>query len=99
MISVMALLDRNYTRQATVSWGNAVVEKSTSSAPFFRLFSPLSSHRHHEICARNVGLVCSYGTKLMMHDSIHNKTKISKHFIQEQTSLPTLKCANPVVRI
>jgi len=38
MISVMALLDRNYTRQTTVSRCNAVVEKSISSAPFFRLF-------------------------------------------------------------
>jgi len=40
LISVIALLDRNYTRQPTVSRGNAVVEKSISSAPFFRLFSP-----------------------------------------------------------
>ena len=38
MISVMALPDRNYIRQTTVSTGSAVVEKSISSAPFFRLF-------------------------------------------------------------
>jgi len=36
MISVMALLDGNYVRQTTVSRGNAVVEKSIASAPFFR---------------------------------------------------------------
>jgi len=39
MISVMALLDRNYVRKTTVRRGNAVEEKSISSAPFFRLFS------------------------------------------------------------
>ncbi len=37
MISIMTLLDKNYIRQTTVSRGNAVVEKSISSAPFFRL--------------------------------------------------------------
>ena len=42
MNSVMALLDRNYMTQTTVSRGNAVVEKSLSSAPFFRLF--LTTH-------------------------------------------------------
>ena len=38
MISVNALLDRNYIRHTRVSRGNAVVEKSISSPPFFRLF-------------------------------------------------------------
>jgi len=40
MISVMALVDRNFIRQTTVRRGNAVVEISISSAPFFRLLSP-----------------------------------------------------------
>ena len=61
MISVMVLLDRNYTRQTTANKGNAVVEKSISSAQFFRFFT---THllRHHKMSARNVGSVCSYGT-------------------------------------
>ncbi len=62
MISVMALLDRNYIRQTTVRRGNAVVKKSISSAPFFTLFFITSSQRHHQMSARNVGSVCSYGT-------------------------------------
>ena len=63
MISVMVLVDRNYIRQTTLSTGNAVVEKSISSAPFFRgYFHHTSSHRHHQMPARNVSSVCSYGT-------------------------------------
>ena len=62
MISVMALLGRNYIRRTTGGQGNAVVEKSISSAPFFRFFHHTSSHRHHQMSARNVGSVCSYGT-------------------------------------
>jgi hypothetical protein len=58
MISVMELLDRNYIRQTTVYKGNAVVEKSISSTRFLKL----SSHRYHQMPARNVGSVCSYGT-------------------------------------
>ena len=38
MILVMVLVGRNYMRQSTVSRGNAVVDKSLSSAPFIRLF-------------------------------------------------------------
>ena len=88
MISVMALLDRNYIRQTTVSRGNAVVDKSISSAPFFRLFFTTSSHRHHQMSARNVGSVCSYRS-ISWHDSMFTKTNISKHFTQQQMSLPT----------
>ncbi len=43
IISVMALLDRNYIRQATASRGNAVVEKSISSAPFFTSHLPIDN--------------------------------------------------------
>jgi len=60
--SVMALLGRNCIRQTTVSRGIAVVEKSISSAPFSSFFHHTSSHRHHQMSARNVGSVCSYGT-------------------------------------
>ena len=62
MISVMALLDRNYIRQTTVSRDNAVVEKSISCAPFSGYFHHTSSHKHHQMSARNVGSVCLYGT-------------------------------------
>jgi len=62
MISVMALLERNYTRQTTVSTGNAVVEISIPSAPFFRLFLPHIFPQTSSMSARNVGSVCSYGT-------------------------------------
>jgi hypothetical protein len=40
MILFMALLAINYVRQTTVSRGNTVVEKSISSEPLVRLFSP-----------------------------------------------------------
>ena len=60
MISVMILLDRNYIRQTTVSRGNAVVGKSISSAPFFRLFSP---HIFPQTCGpgSSVGIATDYG--------------------------------------
>ena len=60
MISVMALEHRNYIRQTTVSRGNAVVQKSVHH--FLRYFHLASSHRHHQMSARNAGSVCSYGT-------------------------------------
>ena len=62
MISVEALLDRNYIRQTTVSRCNAVVKKSISGAWFAGYFHHKSSHRHHQMSARNVGSVYSYRT-------------------------------------
>ena len=88
MISVMALLNRNYIRQTTVSRGNAVVEKSISCAPFFRLFSP-------HIFPRTLWNVCKkcWFSLFLWTNSWHLpmliKTNISKHFTEEQTSLPT----------
>ena len=54
---------------------------------FSGYFHHTSSHRHHQMSARNVGSVS--WNKLMTHNSMHIKTNISKHFTQEQTSLPT----------
>jgi hypothetical protein len=58
----MAILDRNYIIQNTMSRGDAVVEKSISSAPFFTLFSPHIFHRHHQLFARIYISLFSYGT-------------------------------------
>jgi len=75
--------------QTTVSRGNAVVEKSISSAPFFRLFLtnifPQTSSNLCKKCWFNLFL----WNNLMTHDSLHIKTNISKYFKEEQTSLPT----------
>jgi len=88
IISVMALLDRNYVWQSTVSRGRVVVEKSISTAPFYRLFSP---HIFPQI-SLNVCKKCWFSlflqNKLMTHNSMHIETNNSKDFRQEQTSLP-----------
>ena len=62
MISFMALLDRYYIKQTTVSRGNAVIEKSISSVPFFRLFPPYFFAQTSSYTCKNVGSVRSYGT-------------------------------------
>jgi hypothetical protein len=88
IISVMALLDRNYIRQTTVSRGNAVVEKSISSAPFFRFYSPHIFPQTSSNVCKKCWFSLFLWNKLMTHDSRHIKTNISKHFTQEQTYLP-----------
>jgi len=78
MISVMALLDRNYIRQTTVSRGNAVVEKSISSAPFFQV-----------IFTTHLPIVIIKCLQEMMVQSVPIKTNISQQFTQEHTPLLT----------
>ena len=67
LILVMALPDRNYIRQTTVSRGNAVVQKSIPSTPFFRLF--LTTHLSidiikclQEMLVQSVHMEQSHGT-------------------------------------
>ena len=89
MISVMALLARNYTRQATESRGNVEWGKSISSAPFFRLFSPYIFPQTSSNVCKKCWFSLFLWNKLATHNSMHIKPNISKHFTQEQTSLPT----------
>jgi len=76
MVSVMALLGINYIRQTTVHRGNAVVEKSVSSAPFFRFYSshifPQTSSNACKKCWFSLFL----WNKLMIHNSTHIKTSV-----------------------
>ena len=64
-------------------WGNQSPMYNFSS-----YFYHTSSHRHHQMYARNVGCLFLWN-KLMSHNSMYIKTNISKHFTQEQFSLPT----------
>jgi len=89
MISVMALLDRNYVRQTAVSTGNAVVEKSIPSAPFLRLYLPHIFPQTSSNVRKKFWFRLFLWNKFMTCNSMHIKTNISKHFTQEQISLPT----------
>jgi len=70
----MALLDRNCMRQTTVSRGNAVVEKSISSAPFFMLFSPHIFPQTSSNVCKNCWFSLFLWNKLVTHNSMHMKT-------------------------
>jgi len=62
MISVMALLDRNYIKQP--QWAAAMLWWRNQSPVhhFSGYFHHISSHRHYKMSARNVGSVCLYRT-------------------------------------
>ena len=93
MISVNALLDRNYIKP---QWAKAMLWWRNQSPVhhFSGYFHQTSSHRHHQMSARNVDSVCSYGTNswhtIPCTSKHHTATNVSAYFRQGDPMLSSV---------